>query len=536
MNAATCNDIPLLRAYAKALEDEVRTLHRRLGKLTTEIASLKNQDQQTVLELEVKLLQEAVDRRERELFGDSSERRPKDGSPDGESSGSSESSESSESTKPAPPRPPRRGHGPRPQPQLPLVFTRHVLDEPDLVCPECGDLLPEWAGQVEESDEIIVVERQYKILRHQKQKYRCACGHIETALGPPKLIPGGRYSIDFAADVAVDKYQDHLPLNRQVERMARTGLVVDTQTLWDQLSALVRVLNGCYQALVLHVLAAAVLLVDETTWHFFGPGTKRLGRKKGTLWGAVGNGAVFYQLEGSRSAEAAVAVLRGYQGILVVDGYDGYPAMVRAAGQSVRDGPPLLVYCLTHARRKFVQAEPHYPEARRAIELIGKVYEVEAEVDHAEVGSEAERLELRARLRREKSAPLMKELRTWALAQRALPRSSFGRALTYIDERWTGLTHFLEDARIPLDTNAIERLLRGPVLGRKNHLGSQSKRGMAVAGCLYSLLASAKLAGVDPRAYLREAALRALADPKDVLLPHQYRAELDARAAAASPP
>ena len=62
MNAATCNDIPLLRAYAKALEDEVRTLHRRLGKLTTEIASLKNQDQQTVLELEVKLLQEEIGR------------------------------------------------------------------------------------------------------------------------------------------------------------------------------------------------------------------------------------------------------------------------------------------------------------------------------------------------------------------------------------------------------------------------------------------------------------------------------------------
>ena len=515
MNAATCSDVPLLRTYAKALEDEVRVLHRRVAELAKVVAELKNQNQQTALELEVELLQQQLQRREQALFGDSSERRPKEDQPD-------------QPAKPAAERKPRTGHGPRPQPQLPLEFCRHELDEADKVCPDCGGVLPEWEGQVEESDEIIVIERQYKVVRHQKQKYRCDCGHVETALGPPKLIPGGHYSVDFAVDVAVDKHLDHLPLNRQVEQMARAGLVVDTQTLWDQLSALAKVLDGCYQALVLHVLAAAVLVVDETTWRFFGPGAKRLGRKKGTLWGAVGNGAVFYQIEGSRSAEAAAAVLRGYRGILVVDGYEGYPAMVRAQGQSTRDGPPLLVFCWTHTRRKFVQAEPHYPAARRAIELIGKLYAVEDRADKAQVASEAERLELRARLRNEESRPIVAELRRWMLEQRALPRSSFGKALAYMDEHWTGLTRFLEDARIPLDTNAIERALRGPVLGRKNHVGSQSERGMAVAGCLYSLLQSAKMAGVNPRTYLREATRRALANPKDVLLPHQFRAELEA--------
>lgn len=527
MNAATCSDVPQLRAYALALEDEVRALHRRLEKLAGEIAALQNQDRQTVLELEVKLLQQAVERRERELFGDSTERRPKE-PPAGEAP--------EQSPRPAAERKPQTGHGPRQQTQLPIEPCRHHLDDADKVCPDCGLALSEWEGQFEESDEIIVVERQYRIRHHEKQKYRCACGHIEAALGPPRLIPGGRYSTEFAVDVAVDKYSDHLPLNRQVERMARAGLVVDTQTLWDQLAALAAMLDGCYQALIRHVLAAPVLAVDETTWRFFGPGAERLGRKKGTLWGACGNGAVFHQVEGSRSAETAEAVLRGYRGVLLVDGYEGYPAMVRARELSPQDGPTTIAHCLTHARRKFVKAEPHYPEAARAVELIGKVYEVERQVDEASVADEAERLALRAKLRREQSAPLMQELRRWAREQRkVLPRSSFGKALAYIDERWEGLTRFVEDARIPLDTNAIERALRAPVLGRKNHTGSQSKRGMTAAGCFYSLLGSAKLAGVDPRAYLIEAVRRALVNPKDTLLPHQYRIELDTLEAAAAP-
>jgi transposase len=133
------------------------------------------------------------------------------------------------------------GHGPREQTSLPRVEREHPLDDADRVCTSCGDALAEMAGQFEESDEVDVIGRRFVLVRHKRKKYRCACGGcIETALGPEKLIAGGRYSVDFAVTVAIAKYCDHLPLERQVRMMKRLGLIVDSQTLWDQLDALGR--------------------------------------------------------------------------------------------------------------------------------------------------------------------------------------------------------------------------------------------------------------------------------------------------------
>ena len=100
-----------------------------------------------------------------------------------------------------------------------------------------------------------------------------------------------------------------------------------------------------------------------------------------------------------------------------------------------------------------------------------------------------------------------------------LPRSGLGKAIAYMLGLWKGLTLFLDDPRVPLDNNQTERGLRGVVLGRKNHYGSRSRRGTEVAALFYSLLESAKLAGVEPKLYLLTATQAALADPKAVTLP-----------------
>jgi hypothetical protein len=96
----------------------------------------------------------------------------------------------------------------------------------------------------------------------------------------------------------------------------------------------------------------------------------------------------------------------------------------------------------------------------------------------------------------------------------------FGKALGYLRGLWLGLTRFLDDPRIPLDNNRTERGLRGVVLGRKNHYGSRSHRGLDVAALFYSLIESAKVCGVEPKAYLRHAMRAALADRASVTLPH----------------
>src|SRR5262245_66268992 len=119
----------------------------------------------------------------------------------------------------------------------------HVLVETDRGCPACGGTLRAMTGQTEDSEEITVVERQFVLLQHRRQKYRCACnGAVETAPGPLRLAArpdtrGRRYSADFAVEVAIGKYLDHLPLERQVRVMRREGLTIDSQTLWDQLEA-----------------------------------------------------------------------------------------------------------------------------------------------------------------------------------------------------------------------------------------------------------------------------------------------------------
>ena len=320
---------------------------------------------------------------------------------------------------------------------------------------------------------------------------------------------------DFAVEVAIDKYFDHLPLERQARIMRREGLDIDSQTLWDQIEALATVLQPTYEALHRHVLAAPVIGADETWWRFLqGPEGKRW-----WAWSVTSEDAVAYTILESRSQEAARQVLNGYGGIVIADGYGAYEALARA-------GPRFtLAHCWAHVRRKFVEAEPHYPApCGEVLALIGQLYAVERACPRLDGGvddrSRAEALRLRATLRAEQSAPIVAAIRAWAHRQRALPESSLGKAIAYMLGLWPGLTRFLDDPRIPLDNNATERGLRGMVVGRKNHYGSRSQRGTEVAALFYSLIESAKLCGVEPKAYLLQAVRAALANPGTVTLPH----------------
>jgi transposase len=184
------------------------------------------------------------------------------------------------------------------------------------------------------------------------------------------------------------------------------------------------------------------------------------------------------------------------------------------------------VHCWAYVRRKFIEAESSYPEeCRTAIEWIGELYEVERQVPRlprtAPDEAQTEALDLRMRLRGERSKVIIAQLREWAYATKpaTLPESSLGKAIDYMLSLWPGVTRFLADLRVPLDNNAAERALRGVVVGRKNHYGSHSKRGAEVAALCYTLFESAKLAGVDPHRYVLEATRRAIASRGTVTLP-----------------
>ena len=202
--------IEVLRQVALLQQAELTRLHARLATLTQELAAARGRDAVAALQLELTLLHEQLAARTQALFGRSSEQRP--------------GARRQDADRPAAPRP---GHGPRAQSTLPLVGVVHTLDAPDQQCPQCGGDLRPWKDHYETADEIDVVERTFRLVRHQRQKYTCRCGAcIDTALGPRKLLAGGRYSVDFAVAVAVAKYADHAPLARQVRQMARAGLTV----------------------------------------------------------------------------------------------------------------------------------------------------------------------------------------------------------------------------------------------------------------------------------------------------------------------
>lgn len=490
------NDTATLRQTALLLEKTVIRQQKEIAKLRAENARLRGE---SFTQLELDLLKEQLEALKRQVFTPSSEKRPRE--------------HEKVETSPAP----RRGHGPRPQPSLPIQVVTHTLEEDQRQCQACGGQMVSMGEQCEESEEITVVQADYKVVRHRRQKYRCQCnGAVTTAPGPAKLVPGGRYSPEFAVHVAEAKYLDHMPLERQVRAMGRRGLEVDSQTLWDQLTALASHLVPSYEAICRRVLEADVVLADETYWPLAdGKETSRW-----WTWCVASEEIAAYRILKSRSANAARQVLGSFSGIVMTDGYGAYQSLARA-------GPSLkLAHCWAHVRRKFIEADDGYREqAEPFIELIGELFGIEDRVPRlrgdASPEERSDARELRQKLRQEHSRDVVAKLRDLAfeLKPAVLPRSSLGKAIEYMLKLWQGLTAFLDDPRIPLSNNGAERALRGVVVGRKNHYGSRSRLGTEVAALFYTLFETAKLAGVDPHRYVLEAAKRAIAEPGTITLP-----------------
>lgn len=491
IDIATESDIRLLRQVALLQEREIQRLHARLAQLLAaagaDVAAVQG-------ELEAMRIRLAT--REQALFGLSSEKRRPD-QPPVNAEGKAPRS--------------RRGHGPTPQPRLPVVEQIFTLPDDQRTCEQCGLTVDPMDGQFEDAEEITVVERKFLVTRQRRQKYRCRCnGQVVTAPGPVKLQEGGRYSAAFAVEVACSKYLDHLPLERQVRIMDREGLTVTSQTLWDQIDILARVLHPTYDAIHDLVLGAPVIGADETRWQMMGPGR---GSKRWYGWCLTSPDAAYFEIHPHRSADVARLLLQGYGGIVMADGYEVYETLAGDHRSFV------LAHCWAHVRRKYLEIQDYFPTCTAVLDLIRDLYAVERRaLDHA-AGDRTALIEARRTLRATESAAIIASIQRWVLAQRVLPEDALSKAIAYMTGMWRGLTLFLTDPRVPVDNNATERALRGPVVGRKNFYGARSKRGAEVAAVFYTLFETAKLRGDEPKAYLRRALEQALLVPGTVTLP-----------------
>jgi transposase len=497
-------DLHIARQVAELLDKENARLHARIDALIKENATLRGADGQKQLEIEVLKLQEQMSALQRKVFGASSERRPHDDGAEGEKK------------KPTPP------DGVREQKSLPIEEVTHELAASERLCKSCGKPLSEHGEPQDAYEDHTVVQRRFVLQRHKVKHYACACGATAEAPTPPRLPGCGRYSLDFAIEVAFEKWCTHTPLERQVRIMALEGLDISSNTLWEQAERLARVLGPTLSALREYVVTAAMLNADETPWYML-----KKGREKWWVWSICRDDAVYYRVDESRAHNVIVDMLQGFDGVLTVDGYEAYGA---AAKVLAKGGTKIKVaLCWAHARRKFVEASESYPECDEALDLLSELFLVERDLPAWEniddpLMREKQLAHIRE-VRQQRSKPIVGKLKAWAEKLRPLPESKLGQAITYLSNQWEGLNVFLDEPRAPLSNNRAERELRTVVVGRKNHYGSKSKRGTEVAALFYSLIETAALCGVDPRAYLRAAAVAALSG-QPPLLPHVFKRSL----------
>jgi hypothetical protein len=184
--------------------------------------------------------------------------------------------------------------------------------------------------------------------------------------------------------------------------------------------------------------------------------------------------------------------------VLQVDGYAGYN---RQADATRPGGPLVVAYCWSHFRRRFydIAKAGNAPIATEALNRIGALYAIEADIRGR--SAEDRRIERQARAR-----PLVEALRAWLDEQltRVSGRSPIAEAIRYGTSHWVGLCRFLNDGRIEIDTNIVERSIRPIALSRKNALFAGSDEGGANWAIIASLIETAKLNGVNPHAWLTD--------------------------------
>jgi transposase len=416
-------------------------------------------------------------------------------------------------------------------PHLPRI--ERVVDIADKACPCCRGELHRIGEDV--AERLDVIPLQFRVLVTRRPKYACrSCpGTVVQAPAPPRLIEGGLPTEALVAHVIVTKYADHSPLYRQAQIYARQGIDLDRSTLADWVGRGAWWLRPLHARLLAELRASPKLFADETTAPVLDPGRGRT--KTGQLWayarddrpwGGPAPPIVAYLYAPDRRAERPAAHLEGFRGTLQVDGYAGYRALAET-------GQVQLAFCWAHVRRRFyeIAAAGAAPIASEALARIAELYATEAEIR----GRSAEE---RRTARDERARPIVDDLRAWLEAKLAMvsQKSAIAEAIRYALSRWEGLCRFLEDGRVEIDSNVVERAIRPLALNRKNALFAGSDGGGEHWAVMASLVETCKLNAVDPEAYLADIFARLVAGHPvtrlDELLPWNWAAAQQAQRAA----
>jgi transposase len=413
-------------------------------------------------------------------------------------------------------------------PHLPRIDV--TIAPEDTACPCCR--APMQVIGEETAERLDVVPAQYRVIVTHRPKYACrACqGAVVQAPAPERLIKGGLPTEAMVASVLANKYAWHLPLYRQAQMLQSHGIDLDRSTLAFWVGYAAAELAPLAARLHEILLKSPRLAADETPAPVLDPGRGRT--KTGYFWALARddrpwNGpdppAVVYHYAPGRGAATGLRPLAGYRGIVQCDGYAAYQQL---ADPKRTGGAVTLAFCWAHLRRQFydLAKDGAAPIAAEALERIAKLYAIEATIRGKDPDA-------RRAVRQAETKPRLEALHAWFADQlrRVSAKSVIAAAFRYAFNHWEGLARFLDDGRIELDTNAVERSMRPIALSRKNALFAGHDEGAIHWACIASLIETCKLNAVDPQAYLSDVITKIVnGHPNsriDELLPWAYAAK-----------
>jgi len=394
----------------------------------------------------------------------------------------------------------KKGGRTSPPKALARVRVEHDMSEEEKIC-SCGDTMHKIKEIISEQYDIIPAK--FQIIQNVRFVYGCRCGAspVSTALAP-FILPKTQVTASFLASIAVQKFEDALPLHRQAKIYKnRFGVPFSDTTLSHWMIKASDKLKPFTQRLKERLLENEYIQADETTLQVLNA-HKKNATKKSYIWLGVGMDrykVVYMHYADNRSSVVASQLFKNFSGYLQTDGYAGYNSVVRTEGMT-------HLACWAHARRKFadiiksgVSDAKSKGYAQEAMHLIQKLYQIEKEI-------KGDPPDMKYLIRKKKSAAILTKTREWLDANFFTAQELGGaiaKAFIYLNNQFTKLGVYLEDGRLNIDNNGAENHIRPLVLGRKNWLFATSIKGAEAIAVWYTVIETAKANGLEPYHYLK---------------------------------
>jgi len=333
---------------------------------------------------------------------------------------------------------------------------------------------------------------------------------IDKAIAGPGLL----------AQITVDKFVDHLPIYRQIERWKRWDVKLSASTINSWQEKVCKLLEPLYETLRHHVLSEGYLQVDETPLRVLDK-NKKGKTHQGYHWvyHSPIRKAVLFDYRRGRSREGPKEMLKDFSGYLQTDGYAAYDWF--KTNKAIT-----MLSCMAHTRRYFEQAlDNDKARAEYVLTHIQQLYAIERQAKEKGLS-----LQQRHELRLDKSLPILNQLGKYIATEykKVLPKSAIGKAFSYAVARWDNLLNYLGDGYLEIDNNGVENAIRPNALGRKNYLFAGSHQGAYRAAMFYTFFGTCKLNGVNPYSWMKYV-LETIPDHKAnklyLLLPYNCKGE-----------